>query len=75
MNHLKAIRLCLGLRQQAIAQDLGGCPQSNVDDHERGQTLRSEVMEKLIEVALAHDLHIGFDNVHGGALLPEPASS
>lgn len=70
MNHLKTIRLRLGLTQQAIAQDLG-CTQGNVGHYERGQTLRPEVAQKLIEVAQARGLHIGFDHVYGGAPLPE----
>lgn len=70
MNHLKSIRLRLGMTQQAIATALG-CTQGNVGHYERGQTLPPEVARKLIQVAQAHGLQIGFDHVYGGATLPD----
>lgn len=75
MNHLKTIRQRLGLTQQAIATELG-CTQGNVGHYERGQTLPPDVARKLIQVANARGLQIGFDHVYGDIDLPaDPATN
>lgn len=74
MNHLKIIRLRLGLTQQSIAAELG-CTQGNVGHYERGQTLPPDVARKLILIAQARGLPIGFDHVYGDSPLPDAPST
>lgn len=74
MNHLKPIRLRLEMTQQAMATNLG-CTQSNVGHYERGQTMPPEVARKLIQIAQARGLQIGFDHIYGTKPLPELAQA
>lgn len=73
MNHLKSIRVRLGMTQQGMADELG-CTQSNVGHYEKGQTLLPSMARKVIDVAAARGLRIGFDHVYGSTPLPDPAA-
>lgn len=71
MNYLKPIRLRLEMTQQAMA-DVLGCTQSNIGHYERQrQTLMPEVARKLIQVAHARGLVIGYDHIYDGVPLPQ----
>lgn len=70
MNHLKSLRLHLGLTQQALSEVLG-CTQGNVGHYERGQSLPPDTAAKLIAYAGGKGLVIGFDHIYAGHALPE----
>lgn len=64
-NNLKAIRNALKLTQTGLAQ-LIGCSQGNIGHYEsRGQRIRQEVAQRIIEVAKQRGVVITLEDIYG----------
>lgn len=69
----KAIRLRLGVSQGRLGKHIG-CTQGNISFYERGQSIPSEIAQKLIAFACGRGLQIDFNHVYGAAELPPKKS-
>ena len=64
-NNLKAIRNAFNLTQAELAQ-LIGCSQGNIGHYEsRGQRIRQEVAQRIIEVAKQRGIAITLEDIYG----------
>lgn len=70
MNHVKEIRLTLGLSQQALGRGIG-CTQGNIFHYERGQTLPPDMAKRVIDFAASRGLPLTMGQIYGLEPLPE----
>lgn len=74
MNPILHIRKRLGLSQAAFGAAIG-CKQANVSHYELGQPFPTERAKRLIRYAAQQGIVLTFDNIYGGAQLPDVAAT
>lgn len=74
MNHVKEIRLTLGLSQQALGRGIG-CTQGNIFHYERGQMLPPDMAKRVIDFAATRGLPLTMGQIYGLEPLPKSAAA